>query len=339
VRWQYKAGLINPLLVAASFGGPAIDQFLLRQDWHAGPHQLEWDDQLRMSGAETNKWLFLLAHLNDDAGREFRRKHAHAVMDLADTFYEEGLESWRAQIDFIFMDAWLAREYWPRFARLARQKSPDSALETQWRYLLKMGGAATPKMFVDAWRKTNIERYDFQQAVDLLDELESDIQAEVVEQLVERVEKYPENIARVLKDDSSDRVVSILKAHAHGDKRQRVAAGVLRDLQKGNPREQKRLRKHIPLWLAHTQPDSPLVKTLAGADDADLRLMVMGALREHPTPQNRRLLEQLLEDTDPAVRESAKEAATYLKSLADESPSRYASDPPPVSSSIVPARQ
>ena len=128
VRWQYKAGLVDPLLVAASFGGPAIDQFLLRQSWRAGLRDQGWDDQLRLSGVEANKWLYLLAYLNDDAGRRFRRKRTAAVMNLADTFYEEGFVSWQAQIDFIFMDAWLAREYWPRFARLARQKSPHYAL-------------------------------------------------------------------------------------------------------------------------------------------------------------------------------------------------------------------
>ena len=329
VRWQYRAGLIDPLLAAAYFGGDAIDEFLLRKNWRAEPSQLEWEEQLRMSGGETNKWLYLLAYLNDEAGREFRRKHADAVMNLADEFYEEGFVSWNAEIDFIFMDPWLAEEYWPRFARLARQKSPDYALETQWRYLLEMGKTATADMFVDAWKETNIDLYDFQQAVDLLDELEPNTQSEVVGRLAELVEENPENISRVLKGfDSSDRVVSILKAHAHGDNQQREAAEIPRDLQEGSPAEQKRLRKNIPLWLAHTQPDSPLVVTLAESDDPDDRLMVVGALREYATPRHRRLLEQLLEDPSPAVREAAKDVSTYLKKLAAEKPIRYASDVP-----------
>ena len=329
VRWQYKGGLIAPLLAAAYFGGPAIDQFLLRQNWRAEPRQLEWVEQLRMSGQEANKWLYLLAYLNDEAGREFRRRHADAVMNLADTFYEDGYVSKLEKIDFVFMDPWLAKEYWPRLARLARQKSPDYALETQWRYLLKMGKAATADMFVEAWKETNIYLDDFYNAVDLLDPLRPDTQAEVVGQLVQQVEEHPANIGRVLKGlHSKDRVLSMLKAHAHGNKRQREAAMLLRGLQDANRAGQERLRKNIPLWLAHTQPNSPMVAMLARSDAPDLRLMVMGALREHPTPQHQQLLEHLLEDPVPSVRTAAKDVAARLKTLAAESPARYASDAP-----------
>ncbi len=326
VRWQYRAGLIDPLLAAVYFGGDAIDEFLLRQNWRAEPPQLEWEEQLRMPGKTANKWLYLLAYLNDEAGREFRRKHTDALMNLADEFYGKGFVSWGAEIDFVFMDPWLAKEYWPRFARLARQKSPHYALKTQWRYLLEMGKTATADMFVDAWKETNIDLDDFQQAAYILDQLGPKTQADVVGQLVEQVEEHPENIARVLKGfDSSDRIVSILKSHAHGDKQQRQAATLPRELQEGSPAEQQRLRKNIRLWLTHTQPGSPLVATLAESDDPDIRLLVTGALREYPTPRHRRLLEQLLEDPSPAVRAAAKDVSTYLKTLAAEKPTRYAS--------------
>jgi len=329
VCWQYRAGSIDPMLAAAYFGGPAIDKFLLRQDWRAEGRELEWEEQLRMSGAEANKWLYLLAYLNDDAGREFRRKHADAVMNLADKFYEDGFVRWRAEIDFVFMDLWLAKEYWPRFSRLARLKSPDYALETQWRYLLKMGETATVSMFVDAWKETNIALDDFQQAGDLLYQLGPNIQAEVIAQLVQQVEEHPENIARILKGyDSRDRLVTILRSFAHGGKRQAEAERLYRDLQQAEPTERDRKLENIPMWLEHTRPDSPLVEMLAHADDPKLRLMVMGALREHPTPEYRQMLDKLLKDADPAVRTAAKEVAERLKALAAESPSRYASESP-----------
>ena len=304
VRWRYKASLIDPLLAAAYFGGPAIDQFLLRQNWRAEPRQLEWEEQLRMRGAEANKWLYLLAHLNDDAGRDFRRKHADAVMALADEFYEHGFAGLRAEIDFIFFDPWLAKEYWPRFARLARQKSPDYALETQWRYLLKVGQAATAAMYVEAWKNTNIDLNDFQNSPSLLYELEPDMQAEVIAGLVQQMEEHPENIARVLKGyDSRDRLVTILTSFAHGSKVQAEAETLNHNLRQAGPDEKERLRKNVPLWLAHTQPDSPLVEMLATSDDPNLRLLVMGALREYPTPEH----QQLLEDPIPAVKDAAKD--------------------------------
>jgi len=330
VRWQYKAGPIHPMLAAAYFGGPAIDQFLLRQNWHAEPRQLEWDERLNMSGEEANKWLFLLAYLNDDAGRQFRREHAGAMMNLANEFYRDSNLGWNTHMDFIFIDPWLAKEYWPRFSRLARQKSPDYALETQWQYLLKMGETATATMFVEAWQETNIDLGDYHNAIDLLDQLESSTQAEVVKQLVRQVQDHPENLARMLNDSRqrTEQIISVLEYYTHGSKRQREAAALYRNLQEGRPTDQERLRKNVPSWLTHAQPDSLLVEMLARSEDSDLRLMVMGALREHPTPEHRRLLEQLLEDPDPAVRTAARDGTAQLKTLAAESPSCYASDVP-----------
>ncbi len=103
VRWQYKARIIAPMLIAAYLGGPPIDQFLLRQNWRAESRQLDWEEQLHMSGQEANKWLYLLACLNDEVGREFRRRHAASIMDLADKFYEDGFTGWNADIGFVFM--------------------------------------------------------------------------------------------------------------------------------------------------------------------------------------------------------------------------------------------
>jgi len=84
--------------------------------------------------------------------------------------------------------------------------------------------------------------------------------------------------------------------------------------------------QNVALWLEHTRPDHPLVAMLAGADQPKLRLLVMGALREHPTPEHRQMLDKLLNDADPAVRTAAEEVAERLKALEAESPSRYASD-------------
>jgi len=44
----------------------------------------------------------------------------------------------------------------------------------------------------------------------------------------------------------------------------------------------------------------------AMSDDPDLQLMAMMALREHPSPEHQRLLQQLREDPVPAVMDAAK---------------------------------
>jgi len=327
VCWQYRAGYGDRLLAAAYFGGPAIDKFLLRSEWHLEGREVGRKNRMSTSGGgDVNKWLYLLANLNDEAGRAFRRKRSDAVMDLADKCCGGSFGGWPSQLDFVFADPWLARKYWPRFARLAREKTRNH-LKMQWRYLLKMGEEAGVSMFVDAWKETSIGSDDFDDTLDLLDELDPNTQAEVVEQLVQQVRDHPENLAKAMKDlGSAERVISSLKAHSHGDKLNRVATMTLRTLQQGSPSERGRMRKHIPLWLAHTQPDSPLVKVLAASDEPALRLMVMGALREYPTPENRQLLERLLKDADPQVRAAANDVAEQLEALAADSPSRYASD-------------
>ena len=60
IRWQYQAGLATPLVIAACFGGPDIDQFLLRQNWHADPHQLEREERVWLMGRD-GPFLFVEA--------------------------------------------------------------------------------------------------------------------------------------------------------------------------------------------------------------------------------------------------------------------------------------
>ena len=86
---------------------------------------------------------------------------------------------------------------------------------------------------------------------------------------------------------------------------------------------------NVANWLAHTRPDHPLVKMLAEAKGPALRLLVMGAMKEHPTPANRALLADLLNDADPAVQAAAREVDAALRSLAAEDPMTFASAGPP----------
>ena len=46
-----------------------------------------------------------------------------------------------------------------------------------------------------------------------------------------------------------------------------------------------------------------------------LRVLVMGAIREHPTPENRGLLDKLLNDSDDEVRAAAEKIADELKAF------------------------
>ena len=80
-------------------------------------------------------------------------------------------------------------------------------------------------------------------------------------------------------------------------------------------------------WLENSEPDHPLVKMLADAREPELRLLVAGALREHPTPVNRKLLQKLLQDDSEQVREAARRVEAELTKLRETTAARCAAGP------------
>ena len=326
IRWHYDDGLGAAMRAALHLGGPDLERFLTRQDWRADPesNHLPWGERLSFRGRTVNGWLYLLASLDSPTGRHFRRNHAEAVMSLADKLYRDAFLPWNDDINFIFLDDWLAADYWPRFSKLARSRAREYALETQWRYLLRMGPAATADMYVQAWKATSpLTAHD--DGLKVLDLLGPEKAQAVVAALIEQVQKDASN----LKDESGfvspDSVISVLRARAPGHEQTRRAKALFEQLRKGA--DDKR-RRDVALWLEHTQPDSPLVEMLAAAADPALRRMVMGGLRSHPTPDRRRILQELLMDADPAVVAAAQQVQADLMILDSQDPMEYASMPP-----------
>lgn len=324
--WQYQSLSDMPLRVIAYLGGAEVDRFLLRQNWGADPESLPRETSFFIGRGQVNKWLYLLAYLNDEAGSRFRSENADKIMALADARYEGPYYSSRLpDIDFIFSDTNMARQYWPRFAELTRQKAQDYALQQQWRYLLKMGAAATPDMFVEAWRSTEIDYMDSGNALELLYDLKPPLQQKVVDALVQEVREHPENIKEG-GSNAPEKMISRLQEHALGSKMQAQAVGLFSTLQKDLNDDAGRLRKNVPLWLEHAQSDSPLVEMLAEAESPELRRMAIGALMALATPRHRELLGRLMQDADPAVQAAAREADAQLQTLARRNPADFASD-------------
>jgi hypothetical protein len=328
IRRQYQSLLQAPLTIAVCFGGPAIDKYLLRQNWRATPEQLPMIEWVWAPGGNINSWLYYLASLNDDAGAKFRRDNKHLILELADRFYWNGTTKWVDSISFITEDAALAKEYWPRLANLARQKSSLEPLQVQWYYLVKIGDAATVDMFAETWRETNFKNLDIDRALNVLDKLDPPKQREVIDALVREIRKNPSKVETLQKMYGSlENVIVKIKAHDQQAERERIFA-VLQKGPSNNPgTEAAMLWQYVPQWLAHTEPDSPLLTMLAESDKPDLRLLAMDALREHPTPKNRKLLEKLLKDSDKGVRAAAEKVSGQLKTLSAANPTEFASNP------------
>jgi len=203
----------------------------------------------------------------------------------------------------------------------------------QWHYLMSMGDAATVDMFVEAWKNTRVSPTDYFQGFDSLDKLKLPMRRQVIRALMRQVRADTTNLAAVWKSidgrtdaEKKDSVILKLKSSDKKTSRLSEAEKLLADLQKKPGKDNQSLGRNVPLWLEHTQPDSPLVAMLADADKPALRLMVMGALREYPTPRNQALLEKLLKDPDAAVRKAAEAVSQQLKKLAGQKPAEYASD-------------
>jgi hypothetical protein len=322
---QSKNRQLNGLFAAAYFGGPIIDKHLLRQKWRLPAELSPWEETCCASGGRFNRWILLLAMLNDDAGREFRRRHAQEIMNLIDiigAMQQPGL--WPEKNDFLFADPWLAKIYWPRYVQQVVRGRSDSCrepLEAQWQYLSRMGDAAAVEMFVGAWNDTNVELGDFWQSVKVLDQLQPPLRRGVIDAIVQDVRKNPPHLAGVLKHISMNDAISYLREHDP----QYQSEILFAKLQKPSW-DQKTTRQNVRLWLAHTEPDSPLVETLVHCDKPELRLLAIDALREYPIPKNRKLLEKLCSDSDPKMHAAAERALRQLKRLAAQKPADYASD-------------
>ncbi|MBN2579027.1 MAG: HEAT repeat domain-containing protein [Pirellulales bacterium] len=321
ICWHYDARRPESLLAAVSFGGPAIDAFLLRQKWRASAEQLPFEQQARISGKEINPWLYLLAYLNDAAGRKFHREHAGEIMNLADKLHAPSW-GWERDLDFLFADPWLAKEYWTHYVVKYRPRTSGEALRDKWNYLLKMGDATTAEMFVEAWKETTIDWAEFTYAVNLLDQLDPPMQKKVVDALTYEIHRRPLNL-QGFDDVQRKQLVDMLRDQGRRYDVKQIFKTLAREKRQAN----KQLWKNVPLWLEHNAPDSPLVEMLARSENPELRAMVFGALRSDPTPGHRALLAELLKDPDPKVRAEAEKVAAELKTLAAAPLREFTSDP------------
>jgi hypothetical protein len=292
LRSQYEKYNDHIMLVAASLGGDVVDKFLLRQNSLDQPTPFD-GRRMFISGREVNPWFYTLLYLDDEAGDRWRHQNVEKIMEFADTSYLKYNFSWFEDNKFIFQSPWLAKEYWPRFAALVRSNPRGSIqhlLTEQWRYLERMGDAATVEMYLDAWDKTNILYADFAFA-DSPKRLKAEVRRPLLEALIQRVQEHRENLQDVLKTSNANEVIRLLK---------------LQD---------------------DANSSESLAEKLSKATRPEDRIAVVNALLTCATPENRALLEKLQSDSDSGVREAAQVGLEQLKTLAAQKTSEFVADP------------
>ncbi|MCK4294779.1 MAG: HEAT repeat domain-containing protein [Planctomycetes bacterium] len=324
VRWHYNK--MSLLRIACYFGGAQFARFLLRQKWRTDPQDLPWKEQMHIHGGEVNGWLYLLSHIGSPAGGVFRQEHTERIFKLADSICEEIRFDWdsiKRELDFLFYDLDKGREslayrYWPKL-RQDVQTSRHYVLRTQWQYLVQAEPVSTAQMYLDAWRSTKIDHIDCSFAWRLLEELPDDKRKAVAAAVLEQVQKDVSNLEdwRTDTDQRRKEVIRITQPHLEdGNADQRQANRILASLRDKNGKYKP---AEVSAWVEEGRPGHPLVSMLVDSNEPELRLLVMGVLKEHPTPANRAILQKLLQDSDEEVRKAAEEVAAELKALAEMS--------------------
>ncbi len=325
ICWNFRSPRL--LRVAAKIGGPDIERYLLRQRWRTKPEDLPYLEQVSIHGRELNGWLYLLANLRGPAGRRFRREKESRLFEMADVLVNDMRMRWNDELAFLFDDIdrgseSLAVKYWPRFRRLTNKKKHD-ALSLQYHYLLRMEPATTVDMYVQCWKDYRADWSYFHEALDVFDKLvlRLDKREQIVTALIRLVEQDMSNVTH---DSDPQRERRNLLMRLKGKLlplqgiQLRLAENIIAQL-KANSSEYK--AENVAAWLEN-EPTHPLITMLVDSNEPELRLLVMGALKEHPNPANRAILQRLLGDSDERVRKAAEEVAAELKALAEMPPKK-----------------
>jgi len=307
---------INLVMLTNAIGSEALDRYLLRRNWRADVKRMPWDHLFHIQGSEVNGWLYLLSILNSPGGESFRQEHAHLITDMADgvTVRVDAVE----ELEFLFVDldkgeTSLAYQYWPRFKTLSRRRKRD-AIVMQYEYLRRMEPVSTADMYVEAFREFPGEYSRISDAFRGLKAL-PDPKRELVSVALRKA--LAEDVSHVTGWSGSDpngardfllrdlgRVVSM----------RMLAESVLNDLHSAKPNAKP---EGVKDWLAHAEPAHPLMPMLGQDADPALRVLVLDAIKTHPSPANRAILQTLLKDDSEQVRGQAADTVTALNALAE----------------------
>lgn len=335
VRYHHSDGLTAALRVASVLGGPAIDEFLLRQNWGKRSEDLSFEEQMRfMHGAEINKWLFLLANHRGESGQQFRAENAYRLMNMADQLDPDDIGNsgllGQDPFGFLFLDLdrgekSLAMQYWPKFRSRAAAEQHD-ALKLKWKYLVRMEPLSTEEMYVESWRKATMDYGWFLEALDVLEDLPVEKRRAVADALRAEIERDVRNLAGWTgnsgNDGLRDFMLRQLDEKTTDDPESNLVESRLARLEGRNA---ERNRENMAAWLENEEPNHPMVYALADEDDPGLRVLVLGAIEAQPTPEHREILKRLLADPDSSVQRAARQSQAALAQLAATAPAEFAS--------------
>lgn len=315
------------MLLATALGGPDLAKFCIRQENPAtatdlGRHPYGVGGMVR-GWDGVNKWRYLLAHMDEPKAMQFRNAHRNELLALADTLIEE---RWSgdliAELNFLFEDLHrgpdsLAMRYWPRFVMRHSRMDREDTAKQNIEYLLRAEPLPTPAMYVQCFQDYPVAELELDaELYDPLDRLPPEKQKEVFQALLTALDEHrlgtdynEEFDEKRMREDLQIRL-------DHGAEPARIRAiHYMKRLQNGDKEPRQRVWSISSKSVREPRLNRPLIDRLSVADDPELRILAIEAIRRFATPEYRKLLETLCQDPSPMVRQAAEKTRRELDVL------------------------
>ena len=267
---------------AVQLGGPVMARFLVRQKQRS---EARPDDNDNLFGGAThglNRWCVYLAEMDDPAGRKFRQQHRALVMDMADKICEgTAFRMDHTPPNLLFMDNDLGKQslawrYWDRFSSIVETSRP------LWSH------------YMLAKRFRYLGKMEGMASLDMYLEAWHETHREV--RPSGTLYNSVDTAHRWIPKDKREAFEKLLLAHY-----QTKLQGL------GNRGSQNRTEyDNISSALGKLER---YVSTRNALDLLEKQIMPF------PTRENRALLEKLLNDPDPKIRQAAQKTSAHLDQL------------------------
>lgn len=319
---------------AAELGGPIIEQFFLRHDWKATPETDDYSPtDIRRYGHNlliANAWFHRLIRLPSPLGKKLRREQQARILGElnqllvtdSDGHDEQEVEE---AISPCFIDdesrRLLATVFWPTFDRLAKTW-PDYGYrqaEQRWKYLAGMWPYSTPQQFADVYMQSDFSRRFSISRLQVLHRIPTTDLFEILESLIaaardrEPADERPEarQLLKSIHTYNRETFEQLQRELPCPAAARRSIAHYQAQSEKSESRREQ-LRAHLVVLAAR---NAGWCAVFADSESTEIRELVPEAVRQRPTPENRRALQQLENDPDEAIRKAVVSTREHFNSL------------------------
>ncbi|MCF7972230.1 MAG: hypothetical protein K9N55_00280 [Phycisphaerae bacterium] len=277
------------------------------------------------SGEEKgDPWLYLLAHLRGEAGRQFRAQYAESILDMTQRLFAEKPGIWTFYfLTFTDLERMEGEDVISSrvFLRLAETldngtSSGDNPQLWLWDQILRTEPLCAPELYAQCWRHIEDRGDALCGRLAKLTVLPPVKRQSVLKAVIKEISSNPGQVldlSRHLPDvKAAEKVVEYANAMLERSGPQGQANHYLE--------RRDHLSDYALRWLLEQRPGTVAADFYAASASAATRLKAVTLYSAHATAHARAELTRLLDDPDSRVQEAASRALNELKALAALSP-------------------